>query len=53
MRRQGFQESPFRRFNPKRAGRPIKCQKSELFGRMKKTNAEDIGPTLRQHKVIA
>jgi len=52
MRREGFQEMPFRGFYPHRAGRSMETQVAGLFGRVKKTNADDIGPSLRHHKSL-
>ncbi len=52
MRRENFQELPFGRFHPNRAGRSLEGQKSERFGRAKNTNADDIGPSLRQHEFM-
>ena len=47
MRRDGFEEVPFRRFHPNRIGRSVELQVAERFGRAKKTDGDDIGRSLR------
>jgi hypothetical protein len=52
MRREGFQEMPFRRFHPNRIGRSLEAQISERFRRAKETNGDPIGPSLWPHKFV-
>jgi hypothetical protein len=52
MRREGFQEMPFRRFHPNRIGRSLEAQISERYRRAKETNGDPTGPSLWPHKFV-
>ncbi len=52
MRREGFQEVPFRRLHPHRIGRSCKNQKRERIGCAREPGGDEIGPSLRADKFI-
>jgi hypothetical protein len=52
MRRESFQEMPFRRFDPNRIGRSLEGQDPN-FGRANQTDGHKIGPSLRPAEFIA
>jgi hypothetical protein len=52
MRREGFQEAPFRWFHPNRIGRSCKGQKCESIGCAHKTGDDKIDPSLWADKFI-